>query len=168
MQKMTVRRVTLSKKQMDSIPEPERILFVLLGHLYNESSMLHKLLIFSQPNDGSAIQQKVHSSLSLLIARVYIGKLFEGWKMLNKVYFSGISKENEPLLEGPAKSALLQLKQYFGKKNLIEHVRNNYSFHYSPAAIAKQMQSYDDSAEFEIFLSEAVGTASIFFRKTLP
>ena len=128
---------------------------ILIGHWKNETNILHKLLIFCQTEVDSDIVRKAHTSQALLIARVYIGKLFEGWRMLEKTFFaSKLSQEYEVLLSSNGKSALKNLKQYFGKKNLIEEIRNNYSFHYTPEEVTEQLKLFDVNSEFEDFLSK--------------
>ena len=150
----------ISKRQLYTIPEEERTLMILLGHLSNETNILHKLLIFCQTEVDSDIVRKAHTSQALLIARIYVGKLFEGWRMLGKIFFaSKLSKEYEPLLSETGKSALNNLKQYFGKKNLIEEVRNSYSFHYTSEEVAEQLNLFDDDTVFETFVANDIANS---------
>ncbi len=62
-----------------------------------------------------------------------IGILWEAWRAVETHFLSsklGKEKEYEPLLDTEARTALGNLKDYFGKKNEIALLRNRFSFHH--------------------------------------
>ena len=130
---MQIQRWLLSPAQFAAIPVAERSFFVLLAHIQNEINVLNKLLACStrtEPGLNANVQSG--NCQSFILCRTLIGKLNEAWGAIQDGFFhSKLSISYESLLHEPAASALAQLKSYFGKKNLIVSVRNNFSFHYS-------------------------------------
>ena len=157
-----LKKVTLTKKLLAIIPEDERVLFFLLGHFSNEIVILHKLLIYSlaKPESNDVHEKEARTSQSLFIARLYIGKLFEGWQILNKSYFNKLSKEFDSKLSKQGKTALENLKRYFGKRTIVEKVRNTFSFHYDSEEVKKQYQRFDADKELTLYIAD---TANSFY-----
>jgi len=153
-----IKKIILSKLELDSIPENERVLLIQVGHFFNEVSIFHKLLIFAHKESTSGVERAVYTSQAMVIARCYVGKLLEGWKMLQKCFFgSKLSKEYENLLHSQGKDALANLKKYFSKQNIIQKIRNNYSFHYPlDDEVIKQYNTYADETKFMLFVSEHI------------
>lgn len=154
---MRIHRVPISKTKLDAIPEYERAFYIQIGHLGNELNMLNKLLLYSSQNiralDG--VQNEAQTSQTLLIVKILAGKLYEGWELTKRAFFgTKISNEYDTHLEEDAKVALEKLKQYFGKQNLINTVRNQYAFHYSPKGIVKQINRMLDTADMHIYLAK--------------
>ncbi|MFI5295975.1 MAG: hypothetical protein ACHQ0Y_13245 [Thermodesulfovibrionales bacterium] len=131
---MKVNRWQIDSKKLRVIPEDERVLFILLGHAVNEINILRKTFyLFSQFSEEPRWRAHVHTSQSLVFARILTGKLFEAWELLRKGYFgTRLSHEYDQHLDTEIKEALKSLKQYFGRDNLIDTIRNRFAFHYSP------------------------------------
>ena len=97
--------------------------------------------------------------MSLLLTRLLIGKLSEGWQLIQKSYFrSKLSADYDSRLNPAASSALADLKRYFNKKSLIHSIRNDYAFHFSPDKLDEALQSVEDD-DLLIFLGSS-GQAS--------
>ena len=83
------------------------------------------------PTDNPVLRD-VHLSQSFIIARLLAGRLWEGWELIRKAYFSTrLSLAIESKLPDDTLEALGKLKKYFGKKNIIDILRNEFAFHYS-------------------------------------
>lgn len=149
------------------MPETERNLFLMLGHLANELSMLKKLFLFCSHSESvDKWQSRANNAQALVMARVLIGKLWEGWLLLQKCFFgSKLSQQYDSLLSAEAKESLSSLKRYFNiKDNMIKKLRDNFSFHYSceemTKAFARTTESETD--ELQMYIGDNVGN-SLFF-----
>jgi hypothetical protein len=149
---MKITQIKITKKELDSIPEEDRTLLVLLGHLANELSILHKFLVFTLPRSGaSAPESQIRVAHFMLIARIYVGKLLEGWNLLNNIYFR-LSKKYEATLSPEGKEYLDKIKKYFSGKNLIYKLRNAYAFHYDTKEMKPQLDLFEETDEFKIII----------------
>jgi len=166
---MDIKKITITKKQFDLLPEKEKVFFVQLGHLQNEINTLTKLLLFSKSGSETEVTKKAYTMQESLIARVSIGKLHEGWELLQKSFFgSGLSKKYEPKLPLQGQKPLKALKQYFGGKNLISDIRNNFSFH-NPSLdeIKKQIRAIPGDTEFQLFLGKDYATTNYYMAEEI-
>jgi hypothetical protein len=151
---MIIHKIPIVKAKLDVIPEEERVFFVLLGHFLDEISILNKLLLFANVHSEADLARKAHGTQALLIARMFIGKLLEGWQMLQRDFFgTALSKNYEPKLQAPGDIALANLKRYFGKSNLLQDIRKKFAFHYSSDEVKQQLASLDASYRSEIYLA---------------
>lgn len=99
------------------------------------------------------------------MARILIGKLWEGWQLLQKYFFGAkLSKDYDSLLSEKEKNYLSNLKKYFAKDNLIKNMRNDFSFHYSAEAMKKIFWeiSENDPDNCQIYIGDNIGN-SLFF-----
>jgi hypothetical protein len=152
---MLIHRIPVVKAKLDVIPESERVLFVFLGHFLDEISILNKLLLIANVQSEADLIRKAHTTQSLLIARMFIGKLVEGWGMLQQNFFgTALSKQYEPKLHAPGDTALANLKCYFGPSNLLRDIRNNFAFHYSADQVIQHLASLEASYTSEIYLAK--------------
>lgn len=156
----------MSKAELLSIPEKELELFIQLTNFNNDVNILQKLMVISGNSREKASQNEIVgrslSSQGLFFMRIQAGKLYEGWNMLDKHFFNNKTFSEEYNQKGSpqSKKNLSNLKKYFGKKNLIENIRNTYTFHYSKESsknMVKQIINAPDLEVFEIYLSEEYG-----------
>ena len=125
-------RVRVSNTRFSTIPEPERILFIRFGHCIDEINTLLRIFLWSTPSEKLQ-KEEMNARLAqgLVIVRVLTGKLNEAYKLIDRDYFGGaISKKYNSLLDDSARNAVQNLRRYFSKTNLINTLRNQYSFHY--------------------------------------
>jgi hypothetical protein len=124
----------ISKERLQELPVDERALFLSLAHLSNEIIALQKLILWSY--DVSSENESInngHVAMSLMLIKLLSGKLKEGHNLLKKKFFgTKISRSYAQSLSDKCKETLVQLKRYFGNRNVIDVVRNNYAFHYTP------------------------------------
>src|ERR1043165_7751474 len=108
---MQIKVATLSKAKLDAIPEAERAFYVHIGHLRNELTILNRLLLWINNNPyDNLVQGSVNLGQGLTITKLLAGKLWEGWELLNKVYFPAkLGLIIEPNLSQTAKKAMQEL-----------------------------------------------------------
>ncbi len=143
---MRITRIKLDKEKLLEIPETERIFFIALGHSINEVNAIAKMLYWAA-NAPESCEVEEHGKFSLLLLFITIlsGKLNESWELLKKHFFgTGLSKVLEPQLEGEFLESLDKLKKFFGSKNSINTIRNQFAFHYSPEEMNRELPEIDD------------------------
>ncbi len=150
---MDVYEIKITKNQLQSLPEAERILVLQFGHVCNELSFLNKLLLMVSDTKTDGLEKNAMGAQAMIVIRLYIGKVFEAWRMLKRDYFgSQLSKSLDTKLGQEGQNSLAALKTYFGRKNLLSTIRNDFSFHYWAKHLPKAMNAFDDSREFQLIL----------------
>jgi hypothetical protein len=153
---------TKTPKQILSLmPVRERTFFLAISHISNELNVLQKIFYWaSSTADEQDLLKKAHTTQSMTLAKVLAGKLSEAWSFCEKSFFaSKLSAEWESLLQDDSRLALSRLKKYFGKKNLIVNIRNNFAFHYSAAHLEKGFEHVPDNEGWMIVLSDTVANS---------
>jgi len=90
------------------------------------------------------------------------GKLWEGWELIRKTYFSTkLSLSIESKLPDDTLEALGKLKKYFGKKNIIGSLRNEFAFHYDAQRVRAQLSLAEETDTWKIYVAE---TEDVFFQ----
>ncbi|MBL4661907.1 MAG: hypothetical protein JKY19_16225 [Alcanivoracaceae bacterium] len=153
---INLQHFTLSKKQLDSIPENERTLIFLLCHVASELAVLTKL--FRICSADVEVKQKYFKEARdaqwLTIGRLLMGKIYEFWKLLEKSFFATkISKDYAPHFDQDTNAALDNLKKYFGSNNFIKTVHHNFAFHYSADQIKVGYGKLDKDDSLDAYLS---------------
>jgi len=166
---MVIHKVTISKEQLSLFPEKERVLFIQIGHLANELTILTKLLIYAHKDSEIDAIRKAYTTQASVISRICIGKVFEGWRLLESGLFaSGLSKNYEAKLSPAGSEALKKLKKYFGKKNLISDIRNRFSFH-NPSfeEVRDLLASIPQEAELTMYLGTQVANSNYYLSEEI-
>lgn len=166
---MQIRRISFTVSEFSVIPTNERALLVILAHALNEINTLNKLLAISTHFDHEPKWvATAQSTQALVLARVLIGKLHEAWIAVSKGYFkSKLCQTYDPELDPAASAALAALKSYFGKKSLVNSVRNDFSFHYSLEQAAAPIPDDIPSEEMSIYLDQALGNSLYLFAEVV-
>jgi hypothetical protein len=158
---MQIKQVQLSKSDFEKMPERERLAILLLGHFANEINILSKLLIMSsnRMGDHNTAERRAHHSQTLVIGRLFAGKLFEGWNVIKAQYFgTKLSREYTPLLDDKAKAALDNLKTYFSNaKNPIRRVRNKLASHYDEDVVKEAFSRVPEAEDWEFLIARNYG-----------
>lgn len=168
---MTVRvhHITLSKAQLDAVPEAERSLLVLMGHAANEPSVLAKLFHFCAKAESKApMIMQAENAQALVLGRILTGKIHECWKLLNTGFLKrGISRTYHSKFDAEALNALDALKHYFGRDNLIKKVRDKHAFHYDVSQVKAGYYALVDGDPLDIYLSKTNANTLYAFADTI-
>lgn len=166
---MNIQRINITTEQFRQIPDHERALIVVLTHALNEVNVLNKLIFLCANFDIEPLwKAHAHAAQAFVLARLLIGKLNEAWNAIQKGYFgSKLSKKYAKHIEPSATKALNELKTYFGRKNLLYEVRNNFSFHYSLEHAVTTIPDDTPTDDLTIFLHETQGNSLYYFAEYL-
>ena len=161
---MTIYKATLSKNKLLELPADESSLFLSLAHFSNEIIALTKLVIWS--HDFSSEDEAAtdgQTALSLMLIKLMSGKLKEGYNLITKKFFgTELSRKYESFLPDESKEVLNQLKRYFGKRNTIDYVRNNYAFHYTLENIISAIPNTPEELTFYFETGRQENTLNYF------
>ena len=161
---MKVIRVELGKGQLLAMPEPERAFFLTLGHILNELNALTRMMYWAAGTPAKENSPEDHGRFAvvLLLVRLLAGKLNEAWEFFQRSFFgAGLSKRYEPQLDDMAESALGLLKRYFGSRNHVHVIRNDFAFHYSPQEISAVLPKVED--RLPVYLEREVVPNNLFY-----
>lgn len=166
-QTVKVSKIRITKSDLLSMCENERVFFIQSGDLLNDLNVFSKLLIFcmNRQRAGKGVMKTARDVQTMCLIRILVGKLHEGWKLIDKWYYgSGVSRKYDGLLKQSAKNAVDEIKIYFSKTNLISEIRNSLAFHYGPKkpeewrekvrVLIEKMQA---SQVLEVYVSKAQG-----------
>ena len=149
---------TLTKEAFERLPTEECVFLLGVSQFANEINTLQKLVYCAIPDDGRSIEDHARASQALSLSKVLAGKLTEFWEFTRKAFFSSqISKQYELDLPQTAQEALRELKKYFGSKNALKTVRNDYAFHLSPKAAAEGFENAPEDESWYVVISDATG-----------
>lgn len=150
---MKVYEIKLTKQQLSSLPRHERALFFQLGHVFNEISFLNKLLLMVSNTEAKDLERKGMAVQSMIVARIFIGKVFEAWRMIEKELLEKkLMSDLEKYLPDDAKQALQNLETYFDENDLFRTIRNKFSFHYLSGHIDETLNAIEDNRELKLFI----------------
>ncbi len=158
---MKLTRISISPKELSSMPNEEKYFIVCAGHILNELICLKKIAKASidshDPHDDSDIEGFAQLTQAFCIINILAGKLFEANELIVKKYYGTmLSKNYNKYLSVEEISALRNIKVYFGKKNIIKSIRDNYSNHYASGETYNCIIKYINSVHNEyneIFIS---------------
>jgi len=164
-----IHHITLSRTQLDAVPETERRLLVLIAHASNEINVLSKLFHFSaRAASKTPILMQAENTQSLVLGRVLTGKIYECWRLLKSAFFgTALSKTYQPQFDEEALQALEALKRYFGRDNIIATVRNLYAFHYSTDQVDAGYQRLVEGDPLEVYLAKSNANTLYTFGDTI-
>jgi hypothetical protein len=154
--------VPISKAQFQQIPENERALIFVCGHILNQISVFMKLVRFSANNDPTdATESKVSGMQTQIILRFLMGILSEAC-----IYFEDreeMIKACLPDMHEEGRAAYDKIKIFLDKKSLLRRVRNNYLYHYpNDKNVERAFKAIPEDEPWEWYLS-ATNTNSLYF-----
>ncbi|MDR3475850.1 MAG: hypothetical protein P4M09_29745 [Devosia sp.] len=126
-----VNRIPIPNVALRGMPLEERALFLTLGYVANQLSMLQKLMnMISNREPTMEVDQYASAAQTQMLLRLMVGAVHEAYERLRKDFLSSpLSREYLPLLDAGGTSALNDLKKLFGGSNLISKVRNSFAYH---------------------------------------
>jgi hypothetical protein len=157
---MKIRRLSLTINELAQLQDNERTFLLIAGHMQNEFVALHKIFAWciSPEFSATAIESAVNGSQAFMVSKILAGKLFEGWQLMSKAYFSSkLSLTLAPLLHESTQHSLDGLKSYFSSSNVLYTVRNSFSFHYSAEDIARRWNEAAREPNFDFFIGNDYG-----------
>lgn len=108
---MNVFVVKFSKQDLLQLSSSERTLVLQLGHVCNELVFLNKLLLIVSDLEREGVERTAATTQSMIVVRLFIGKVFEAWLMLGKEYLgTDLRAEFDPLLSDDVVQSLAELK----------------------------------------------------------
>jgi hypothetical protein len=156
---MDIYRISIPKAKLNELPEYEQIFFVQASNLLNDLNTLWKCLVYSSYDTDNEIEKRSQTGQALFFARLTAAKCWEGWQMLQKSYFgTPLSREYQHQLSAEGLAELENLKRYFSRKNLIDHVRNRFEFHAPERQALKAfLGEIPDDEVFDVYIEESQG-----------
>lgn len=151
--------ISLTAKQFNSIPARERAVLVVVSHALNEINVLAKWFVMTSRIEDEP-RWKAHGQIcqALVIGRTLIGKLHEAWEIIRKGYFATpMAKQYLSRIDAEGAEAADRLGRYFGKKNLVNSVRNSFAFHYSLDAPSPAFEEDVPEAEIAMYFGDSNG-----------
>jgi len=158
---MIIHRLTLTPESLAALPSNERALLNVIGHALNEMNVVLKLFLLSSNYDFEPpVVRHAQLCQTMVLSKLLVGKVHEIWSVLQKGYFgTGLSKTYRADLEPEHVEALDKLKRYFGRKNVVESVRNQFAFHYSLEHGAPAPGPETPADALAIYFGETVGNS---------
>lgn len=151
----------VKKGQLDTLPREEVAFLTVILHLANEINMLQKAALASKPGARllDSIVDSAQNCQALFFMKILAGKLYEGWRTLEKGYFATrLSQKYGPILPELSRNALARLKKYFGNpKNLVKVVRHKYAFHTDLDRIIDSLANLPASERVSIAITDSLG-----------
>ncbi len=124
----TLYRFTTSKKRLAKLPEDVRLTLILCGHIANEITTLHRLLLFTLKVHEHPVLNEYADMQMWTIARILAGKVGEGIEVLQKrIFGQPFGKTFLPSVDGPQ---VKNARALVGGGKLLRTLRNEHSFHY--------------------------------------
>ena len=152
---MKLDHLKITRRQLKKIPEDERAMFIGLAHFANETNALNKLLFWtSNAPFNHPVEKKAVSFQALVILRVFAGKLYEGWRLIDQGYIKSRLKEeyNDALLP-ESRDAFGKLEDYFNNRhNRIKTVRHKYANHYDLLKLKDCLDDVPDEEALDFYL----------------
>lgn len=157
-------KFVLTPGQILAIPSNDRALMLWCSHIHNElMTLLGLYRAVSNTTCSCAIEQEAKVTQELTVMKLIAGKLWEAWKLLEKGFFgTGLSNEYE-ILDPASAQSLKNIKKYFGCKNSLNTLRNNYAFHYEFDALKDLPAGWDSAHDELTFYAGTVPAHTLFF-----
>jgi hypothetical protein len=162
-----LRRIRLTKADLDRIPADERFFYLMAGHFANNVTILGHLLIaafnsaFGRPGEFS--RDEPHNAAGLaqlfLVLKLLAGRLHEASRLIGSQYFAkGLHKKYEDEMSEKARDARRQFSEYFGgKDNIITSVRQRFAFHHNREEVESVYNDLSNEFEFVTYLGAYIG-----------
>lgn len=149
------------------MPENERVLVVVLGHIANEINVLQRLIMMAHDlddNPGPAETQG-RTAQTMCLMRLLVGKLYEAYRTIKTHYLdAGLHQQIERCLDKNTIDALREFVEYFSQpKNNLNVLRNKISFHNDWEFSRQNLRSIPDDAALFIYTDETAGNTLFQF-----
>jgi hypothetical protein len=160
-------RVSISKEQLLALTMNETKFFILITQLANEFSILRKLIIVSAEISEDAevqLQDQADAFQVMCLLRIIAGKLYEANKVIDEYFVKRNVKDGYRNIK-ELNDALGKITAYMVQKpNLLEHIRNNYSFHHTDDddSIPRMIKALPEKYEFHNYFGPSIATTFFY------
>lgn len=143
---MEFKKYSVDNDLLGAMPNHERQFFLISGHIFNECSMLRKILFWSSNPYSEEVEPKEENYArgyqALMIGKILAAKMYEARKVLSRSYYgTDLSQKYEEILSEKARQSLKSFNKYFKSSgNLIKKIRMDFAFHYSEDLFQKEWQ----------------------------
>jgi len=158
-----LKRVTLSRQELEQLPPEERDMLVYAGNVANEMSILHKLMAVAMiPADLSDAENKARLVQLSFVAQLLAGKTYEAYRMLEREFYGKkIAQRWDPEMSPVLRGQLDRLNAHFNRKDFpVKTIRQKHAFHIDPIDVGSVLKEANDP--FEIYFAEAAGNCLYF------
>jgi hypothetical protein len=124
----------ITKAQLEAIPKDDRTFYFIAGQILNDINILTKLILAARNefvlSGGEIAKRSAANAQLMLLLKLTAGRLYEAHKGINRSFSAkGFLKKYEAELPPGALARLKEVNKYFGKKSVIEHIRQHFGFH---------------------------------------
>ena len=163
-EEMNIFQGKLNREVLLKVPKLERNNFLAVAHLQNEIRFCLSGVVWSHDftSDDEVIVQG-QLALNFFYLKTLAGKLNEGWELIHKSHFKNkkLSIEFSETADKEALGLLKELKKYFSANNLINEIRNNHSFHYSPDELGEKLNDLPE--ELDLYISKENDANTLYY-----
>lgn len=161
---MRIYSAKLPKGHLTRLPEADRSLFLLLGHVSNEINVLQKLMLMMRQDDPpSRVVDIVEAGQVMIIMRILVAKLHEAYRVFNeRVQGDAAIRERYNVRgEWSGRELLRELNARFKQGSLLTRIRDKLASHYvdEDRLLEASFQALADDEPWELYLSETVGNS---------
>lgn len=161
---MGVYKTVLTKRQLASMPSEDRKLFLVLGNVVNEVSLLQKLMAMRRRTVApSKAVEIVENGQVTILMRVLVGKLHEAHRFFQSCVQGDRALRERYRIAGDweGKALLKQLNSKFGTLSLLTRMRNKLSFHYvdEDGLVEASFQALPEDEEWSMYLGDVVANS---------
>lgn len=180
MPSIKLHHVVVPKERLEQMPDSQRRFLVYASHISNELNWFGKVLLtlqvtskeHEQMRDAAkdAVTRALHggsAAQTLILSRLYVGKICEALTFLNKFCFDRAWFEDLlPGLHPDARKAREELQGYVcpeaqrtkgSRPELLKLIRDKYAFHYDEREIKRSKDVVKFDLEFDMYLAEDIG-----------
>jgi len=162
---MRLLKATLSKEDLLTIPDDERMFLIQACYLLNELNILAKLVQYASNWSDHPVERKGEIVQTFHLSLTLAAKLQEGKLLVDQLYSSGLSRRLHSRLRARGSEAYREINMYFGgSDNIISFLRNNFASHRpKDDLVNEQVERWRPAERFEMFLAEGQGNSLYAF-----
>lgn len=161
---MQIHKARLPKQHLARLPEADRGLFLLLGHISNEINVLQKLMLVLRRDDPpSRVVDIVEAGQVMIIMRLLIGKLHEAYRVFNERVQGDAAIRDRYRIRGnwSGSDLLNRLNARFKGGSVLTRIRHKIALHYvdEDHLLEASFQSLAENEPWELYLSDTAANS---------
>jgi len=159
---MSVYKISITKNQLEAIPENERAFFLQSTVMINEINILFKTIYLNKAADQNEIEKKGLYLQKLFFHQILIGKLWESYQSLRKFFYNGVSKTYRPIFSSDLEAVRIEIEKFF-ESSWMKDIRDKISFHYDKNIILEGYNNLQDDEAIDFYLCEEGQGNSLYY-----